>query len=104
MVVVHKHTQYPGPGRNDHNVVGNPLGPGLRGQGQRPLLHRLRCIAAHGRLLHHQPDLALGTVQSVTGVRGTQPDWYMGFLTVPCVSCLVSSETSISSTSSSATC
>ena len=27
MVVVHKHTQYPGPGRNDNNVVGYPLGP-----------------------------------------------------------------------------
>src|ERR671916_391901 len=27
MVVVHKHTQYPGPGRNDGNVVGYPLGP-----------------------------------------------------------------------------
>ncbi len=27
MVVVHKHTQYPGPGRNDRNVVGYPLGP-----------------------------------------------------------------------------
>jgi ubiquinol-cytochrome c reductase cytochrome b subunit len=27
LVVVHKHTQYPGPGRTEHNVVGVPIGP-----------------------------------------------------------------------------
>src|SRR5699024_8982528 len=27
MVVVHKHTQYPGPGRKNSNVVGYPVGP-----------------------------------------------------------------------------
>ena len=27
MVVVHKHTQYPGPGRTEDNVVGYPVGP-----------------------------------------------------------------------------
>src|SRR5690625_6801587 len=27
MVVVHKHTQYPGPGRRQNNVVGYPVGP-----------------------------------------------------------------------------
>ena len=37
-----KHTQYPGPGRTEHNVVGYPLLPGLHGQGRRLLLHRLR--------------------------------------------------------------
>ncbi|PHM95512.1 ubiquinol-cytochrome c reductase cytochrome b subunit, partial [Salmonella enterica subsp. enterica serovar Typhimurium] len=27
LLVVHKHTQYPGPGRTDKNVVGFPLMP-----------------------------------------------------------------------------
>ena len=42
LVFVHKHTQYPGPGRTNKNVVGLPVHAGLHRQGGRLLLHRLR--------------------------------------------------------------
>ena len=47
LLVYHKHTQWPGPGRTNDNVVGYPLLPGLHGQGRRLLLHRVR---------RHRPD------------------------------------------------
>ena len=38
ILVRHKHTQFPGPGRREDNVVGERLWPTLRGQGARPVL------------------------------------------------------------------
>ena len=49
LLVYHKHTQWPGPGRTEENVVGYPMLPGLRGQGRRLLLHRVRRHRADGR-------------------------------------------------------
>ena len=49
LLVYHKHTQWPGPGRTEQNVVGYPMLPGLRRQGRRVLLHRLRRHGPDGR-------------------------------------------------------
>ena len=42
LVIYHKHTQWPGPGRTERNVVGEPFLPGLPRQGRRVLLLCLR--------------------------------------------------------------
>ena len=47
LVFVQKHTQFPGPGRTNDNVVGYPRHAGVRRQGRWLLLHRLR---------RHRPD------------------------------------------------
>ena len=48
MLVIQKHTQYPGPGRTNKNVVGYPLYPVYVAEGRWLLLHRVR---------HHHPDV-----------------------------------------------
>ncbi len=70
LVFYHKHTQYPGPGRNENNVVGYPLYPGLHGQGRRLLLHRHRRHPADGRAAADQPGLGVRPVQPGRGDRG----------------------------------
>ena len=42
LVFYHKHTQWPGPGRTERNVVGNAVLARLHGQGRRVLPHGLR--------------------------------------------------------------
>ena len=65
LLVYHKHTQWPGPGRTEENVVGFPMLPGLRGQGRRLLLHRVRHHRRHGRPADDQPGVE---------VRALRPD------------------------------
>ena len=59
MVVVHKHTQYPGPGRNDGNVVGYPLGPVYAAKAGGFFFIVFGVVALMAGVLHHQPDLEL---------------------------------------------
>ena len=67
LLVYHKHTQWPGPGRTEQNVVGYPMLPGLRRQGGRVLLHRLRRHRADGRPAHHQPGVEVRALRPVQG-------------------------------------
>jgi hypothetical protein len=53
LIVYHKHAQWRGPGRTRQRR-GPPANAGLRGQGRRAVVHRLRCPRAHERGLHHQ--------------------------------------------------
>ena len=69
ILVKQKHTQFPGPGRTEHNVVGNRLFPTFAVQGDRPDLHRLRRLRGARRPGADQPDLAVGPVQPGAGVR-----------------------------------
>ena len=57
LLVYHKHTQWPGPGRTEQNVVGFPMLPGVRRQGRRLLLHGLRRHRHHGRPAVDQPGV-----------------------------------------------
>ena len=67
MVVVHKHTQYPGPGRNDGNVVGYPLGPVYAAKAGGFFFIVFGVVAIMAALLHHQPDLELRPVRPLPG-------------------------------------
>ena len=57
-VVIHKHTQMPGPGRTNDNVVGQPIYPIFGGADRRVLHHRVRRAGPAGRLRPDQPHLA----------------------------------------------
>ena len=79
MVVVHKHTQFPGPGRTENNVVGFPVGPIYAAKaggfffivfGIMALLAATTTINAIWNYGPYDPS----PVQA-----GSQPDWYMGF-------------------------
>ena len=70
LLVYHKHTQWPGPGRTEQNVVGFPMLPGLRRQGRWLLLHRLRRHRAHGRPAVDQPGVEVRPLRPVQGDRG----------------------------------
>ncbi len=70
LLVVQKHTQYPGPGRTERQRRRLPALPGVHGQGRRLLLHRLRrhrpaCAA----LFTDQPDLDVRRLRPVAGLR-----------------------------------
>ena len=80
MVVVHKHTQYPGPGRTEKNVVGFPVGPVYAAKaggfffivfGILALLASTTTINAIWNYGPYDPS----PVQA-----GTQPDWYIGWV------------------------
>ena len=70
LLVFHKHTQWPGPGRTNENVVGYPLLPDLRRQGRRLLLHRLRRDRPDGRPADDQPGVDVRSLRPVPGHRG----------------------------------
>ena len=57
----------PRPGTQRRQRRRLPPRPGLRGQGRRLLLHRVRCRRPHGGVLHHQPDLELRPLRPLTG-------------------------------------
>ena len=69
LVALHKHTQYPGPGRTEQERRRLPAAAGLHGQGRRLLLHRLRrhwsCV---GATVADQPDLEVRALRPVPGV------------------------------------
>jgi ubiquinol-cytochrome c reductase cytochrome b subunit len=79
MVVLHKHTQFPGPGRTENNVVGFPVGPVYAAKaggfffivfGIMALMAGTTTINAIWNYGPYDPS----PVQA-----GSQPDWYMGF-------------------------
>ncbi|MCY0903703.1 cytochrome b [Arthrobacter sp. H14-L1] len=80
MVVVHKHTQYPGPGRNDRNVVGYPLGPVYAAKAGGFFFIIFGVIAAMAALFTINPIWNYGPYDPSPISAGTQPDWYIGWV------------------------
>ena len=70
LLVYHKHTQWPGPGRTEQNVVGFPMLPGVRREGRRLLLHRLRRHRAHGWPADDQPGVEVRPLRPDQGHGG----------------------------------
>ena len=69
MVVVHKHTQYPGPGRTNDNVVGFPVGPVYAAKAGGFFFIVFGIIAVISGIVHDQPDLELRPVRPLPGFR-----------------------------------
>ena len=80
MVVVHKHTQYPGPGRNDGNVVGYPLGPVYAAKAGGFFFIVFGVVALMAAFFTINPIWNYGPYDPSPVSAGTQPDWYIGFV------------------------
>ncbi|BCT76281.1 menaquinol-cytochrome c reductase cytochrome b subunit [Sinomonas cyclohexanicum] len=79
-VVVHKHTQYPGPGRNDGNVVGYPLGPVYAAKAGGFFFIVFGVVAMMAAFFTINPIWNYGPYDPSPVSAGTQPDWYIGWV------------------------
>jgi ubiquinol-cytochrome c reductase cytochrome b subunit len=80
IIVRQHHSQFPGPGRTERNVVGTPMWPGyaLRSIGL------MLCVAGMlfllGGLVQINPIWEWGPFHVYSSTNGAQPDWYLGWL------------------------
>jgi ubiquinol-cytochrome c reductase cytochrome b subunit len=79
LVVYHKHTQWPGPGRNEHNVVGAPFWPIYTAKAGGFFLMVSGVIALMGGLFAINNVWKFGPYDPTKVTAGSQPDWYMGW-------------------------
>ncbi|EME96880.1 cytochrome bc complex cytochrome b subunit [Streptomyces mobaraensis NBRC 13819 = DSM 40847] len=79
LVIYHKHTQYPGPGRTEKNVVGMPLLPVYMAKAGGFFFLVFGAIAAIAAIATINPIWEIGPYRPDQVSTGAQPDWYMGF-------------------------
>jgi len=79
LVFVHKHTQFPGPGRTNKNVVGYPLLPVYIAKAGGFFFIVFGIIALISAVVTINPIWAYGPYDPSAITAGSQPDWYMGF-------------------------
>jgi ubiquinol-cytochrome c reductase cytochrome b subunit len=79
-VVLHKHTQYPGSGRTNKNVVGYPLFPIYVAKAGGYFFIVFGVIALLGATMSINPVWNYGPFDPSPVSAGAQPDWYMLFL------------------------
>jgi ubiquinol-cytochrome c reductase cytochrome b subunit len=80
ILVKQKHTQFPGAGRTEHNVVGNRLFPTFAGKATALFFIVFAVVAALGGLVQINPIWLWGPYNPAQVSAGSQPDWYIGFL------------------------
>jgi ubiquinol-cytochrome c reductase cytochrome b subunit len=80
LVVKQKHTQWPGPGRTNHNVVGVRMFPGFASKAGGLFMIVFAVIALMGGLLQINPIWLFGPYQAAVVSAASQPDWYVMFL------------------------
>ncbi|MGO1883881.1 MAG: cytochrome bc1 complex cytochrome b subunit [Citricoccus sp.] len=80
MVVVHKHTQYPGPGRTENNVVGYPVGPVYAAKAGGFFFIVFGVVALLASMFTINAIWNYGPYDPSPVQAGTQPDWYIGFV------------------------
>jgi ubiquinol-cytochrome c reductase cytochrome b subunit len=80
LMVVHKHTQYPGVGRTDNNVVGYPAFPVYVAKMAGYFFIVFGFIALMGALIAINNVWNYGPYDPSPVSAGAQPDWYMLFL------------------------
>ncbi|WP_336318361.1 ubiquinol-cytochrome c reductase cytochrome b subunit [Streptomyces lavendofoliae] len=79
LVFYHKHTQFPGPGRTNKNVVGMPLLPVYMAKAGGFFFLVFGVIAVISALFTINPIWTMGPYRPDQVSTGAQPDWYMGF-------------------------
>ncbi|HQZ08897.1 MAG TPA: ubiquinol-cytochrome c reductase cytochrome b subunit [Ornithinibacter sp.] len=79
LVFVQKHTQYPGPGRTNENVVGFPVMPVYAAKAGGFFFIVFGVLAMISALVQINPVWAYGPYDPSPVTAGSQPDWYMGF-------------------------
>ncbi len=80
LVVYHKHTQYPGPGRTDKNVVGYPLFPVYMAKAGGFFFIVFGMSVLMGATMQINPVWLYGPYNPAQVTAGSQPDWYMGWV------------------------
>jgi ubiquinol-cytochrome c reductase cytochrome b subunit len=80
ILVLQKHTQFPGPGRTERNVVGSRFWPGQTFKSISLLLLVAAVLAALGGLAQINPIWQWGGYDPANVSSPAQPDWYIGFL------------------------
>jgi ubiquinol-cytochrome c reductase cytochrome b subunit len=79
LVWYQKHTQFPGPGRTEKNVVGVRILPAFAAKGGAFFAVTVGVIGLMGGLLQINPVWNLGPYNPSQISAGSQPDWYMLF-------------------------
>ena len=78
MLVFHKHTQWPGPGRTEKNVVGYPMLPVYMAKAGGFFFIVFGVVALMGAFMTINPVWRFGPYNPAEVTAGSQPDWYMG--------------------------
>ncbi len=78
LLVYQKHTQWPGPGRTNDNVVGYPMLPVYAAKAGGFFFVVFGVTALMGGLLTINPVWRFGPYNPSEVTAGSQPDWYMG--------------------------
>jgi ubiquinol-cytochrome c reductase cytochrome b subunit len=75
-----KHTQMPGKGRNNHNVVGAPFYPAFMAKAGAYFMFTFAVVAGLATFAQINPIWLFGPYTPADVSAGSQPDFYMGFL------------------------
>ena len=78
-VVVHKHTQFAGPGRTNDNVIGYPVMPVYAAKAGGFFFIVFGVVMLLGAFFTINPIWTYGPYDPSPVSAGTQPDWYIGF-------------------------
>ncbi|HEY6739400.1 MAG TPA: ubiquinol-cytochrome c reductase cytochrome b subunit, partial [Actinopolymorphaceae bacterium] len=80
LVVLQKHSQYPGAGKTNKNVVGPPFFPNYVSKQGGFFFIVFGVTALMGAMMQINPVWVYGPYNSTQVGAGTQPDWYMGWV------------------------
>jgi ubiquinol-cytochrome c reductase cytochrome b subunit len=80
ILIRQKHSQFPGPGRNDHNVVGSKMWPTYAFRSLALLSGVLAVSFALGGLVQINPVWVWGPFEPAAGLTPAQPDWFLGWV------------------------
>jgi ubiquinol-cytochrome c reductase cytochrome b subunit len=80
MIMRQHHSQFPGPGRRERNVVGTPMWPAYALRSIGLLMAVASVIFLLGGLIQINPIFQWGPYHPYLSTNGAQPDWYIGWL------------------------
>jgi ubiquinol-cytochrome c reductase cytochrome b subunit len=80
MIMRQHHSQFPGPGRRERNVVGTPTWPAYALRSIGLLLAVAAILFLVGGLIQVNPIWQWGPYHPYLSESGAQPDWYIGWL------------------------
>jgi ubiquinol-cytochrome c reductase cytochrome b subunit len=80
LLVYHKHTHWPAPGRTNHNIQGYPFFPIYVAKAGGFFFIVFGITILMGALIQINPVWLFGPYNPSQVTAGSQPDWYMGFV------------------------
>ena len=80
MLVRQRHTQFRGPGRTEHNVVGERVWPAFAMKSIGLFFLTGGILTSMGALVEVNPAWLYGPYDTAAATSYAQPDWYIGFL------------------------